>query len=82
LKAKFNGDAKKAFDTAKELTLGAAALNPRDVPDAVRLVFFVDHQNGARFFNEMARAADAHQIPRPSDPSILNNPANLNLATN
>ena len=41
LKAKFNGDEKKAYDTVKELTLGAAALNPRDVPDAVRLVFFV-----------------------------------------
>jgi hypothetical protein len=82
LKAKFSGDEKKAYDTVKELTLGAAALNPRDVPDAVRLVFFVDHQNGAKFFDEMAKAADAHQIPRPSDRAILNNPANLNVAAN
>ena len=61
---KFGGDEKRAFDAAKELTLGAAALNPRDVPDAVRLVFFVDHQNGSKFFQELANAADSPQIPR------------------
>jgi hypothetical protein len=82
LKAKFGGDEQKAYDTVKELTLGAAALNPRDVPDAVRLAFFVDHQNGAKFFDVMTKAADAHQIPRPSDRMILNNPANLNAAAN
>jgi hypothetical protein len=81
LKAKFSGDEKKAYDRVKELTLGAAALNPRDVPDAVRLVFFVDHQNGSKFFDEMAKSADAHGIPRPATPEDLNNPANLNLAT-
>jgi hypothetical protein len=81
LKAKFNGDEKKAYGAVKELTLGAAALNPRDVPDAVRLVFVVDHQNDAKFFGEMAKAADAHGIPRPANPEDLNNPANLNLAT-
>jgi hypothetical protein len=79
--SKFGGDGKKAFDTVKQLTLGAAALNPRDVPDAVRLVFFVDHQNGSKFFQEMAQAADAHQIPRPSTPDVLNNPVNLNVAS-
>jgi hypothetical protein len=82
LLAKFAGDEKKAFDTVKELTLGSAALNPRDVPDAVRLVFYVDHQNGSKFFNELAQAADAHQIPRPTTPADLNNPANLNVASN
>jgi hypothetical protein len=81
LKAKFSGDEKKAYDKVKELTLGAAALNPRDVPDAVRLVFFVGHQNGSKFFDEMAKSADAHGIPRPATPEDLNNPANLNLAT-
>jgi thiol-disulfide isomerase/thioredoxin len=79
LKTKFGNDEKKAFDTVKELTLGAAALNPRDVPDAVRLVFFVDHQNGSKYFQEMAQAADLHQIPRPSTPADLDNPANLNV---
>jgi hypothetical protein len=81
LKAKFGGDERKAFDTVKDLTLGAAALNPRDVPDAVRLVFFVDQQNGSKFFDEMAAAADAHQIPRPDSPTTLNNPDNLNLTS-
>jgi len=81
LKVKFGGDEKKAFDTVKDLTLGAAALNPRDVPDAVRLVFLVDHQNGSNLFDEMARAADAHQIPRPDSPTTLNNPSNLNLTS-
>ncbi len=81
LKTKFGGDDKKAFDTVKELTLGAAALNPRDLPDAVRLVFFVDNQNGSNFFDELSQAADAHQIPRPATPAELNNPANLNLTS-
>jgi hypothetical protein len=80
LTTKFGGDQKKAFDAAKELTLGAAALNPRDVPDAVRLVFFVDHQNGSKFFQELANAADSRQIPRPDTPTTLDNPANLNVA--
>lgn len=78
---KFGGDEKKAFDAAKQLTLGAAALNPRDVPDAVRLVFFVDHQNGSKFFQELANAADSRQIPRPDTPTSLNNPSNLNLTS-
>jgi hypothetical protein len=82
LLTKFGGDENKAFDTVKELTLGAAALNPRDVPDAVRLVFYVDHQNGSKYFEELAKAADAHQIPRPTTPADLNNPANLNVASN
>jgi hypothetical protein len=76
--AKFGSDEKKAFDTAKELTLGAAALNPRDTRDAVRLVFFVDHENGSKFFKELANAADSRQIPRPDNPMALDNPANLN----
>ena len=79
---KFGGDQKKAFDATKELTLGAAALNPRDVPDAVRLVFFVDHQNGSKFFNELANAADSRQIPRPATPTSLDDPSNLNLTSN
>jgi hypothetical protein len=80
LLARFGNDEKKAFDTAKELTLGAAALNPRDIPDAVRLTFFVDRQNGTRFFQELANAADSRKIPRPDSPNILDNPDNLNVA--
>jgi hypothetical protein len=82
LLTKFSGDQKKAFDTAKQLTLGAAALNPSDVPDAVRLVFFVDHQNGSKCFDELAKAADSRKIPRPANPAALNNAANLNPAGN
>ena len=57
-----------SFAIAKDLILGAAALNPKDIPDAVRLSFFVDAKAGSKHFNELAAAADSRQIPRPTSP--------------
>ncbi len=42
----------------------AAALNPKDTPDAVRLSFLSTSQNGSPFFNELA-ARPIRSIPRP-----------------
>jgi len=56
----------KAFAVAKELILGANALNPKDIPDAVRLSFVIDYQNGSPHFDELAAAADSRNIPRPA----------------
>jgi hypothetical protein len=68
------GSEDKAFDAAKNLILGAAALNPKDTPDAVRLSFLVDGQNGSTFFQELAAAADSRNIPRPDSPGTVNDP--------
>jgi hypothetical protein len=70
----------KAYAAAKQLVLGAAALNPKDTPDAVRLSFLVDRQNGSPFFNELAAAADSRKIPRPASPEDLDNPILLSVS--
>jgi hypothetical protein len=72
------GDSDKAFEAARHLVLGAAALNPKDTPDAVRLSFFVDRQNGSPFFKELAAAADSRKIPRPQSAGDLDDPNFLN----
>src|SRR5262249_23492461 len=61
-------DEATSFAIAKDLIMGAAALNPKDIPDAVRLSFFVDSQNGSTHFTELAAAADSRSIPRPTSP--------------
>jgi hypothetical protein len=71
------GDTNKAFEAARQLVLGAAALNPQDTPDAVRLSFLVDRQNGSPFFKELAAAADSRKIPRPESPGDLDDPTAL-----
>ena len=53
--------------------LGAAAANPTNIPDAVRLSFVVDApdgnpSHGSPHFHELAAAADSRNIPRPPDP--------------
>jgi hypothetical protein len=57
-----------AFAVAKDLIMGAAALNPKDIPDAVRLSFFVDAKTGSKHFKALAAAADSRKIPRPAHP--------------
>ena len=68
------GSEDKAYEAAKQLILGAAALNPKDTPDAVRLSFLVDSQNGSPFFQELAAAADSRKIPRPDSPGTVTDP--------
>jgi hypothetical protein len=74
------GSEDKAYAAAKQLLLGAAALNPKDTPDAVRLSFLIDRQNGSTFFNELAAAADSHTIPRPASVEDLDNPLMLSVS--
>ena len=62
-----------AFEVAKRLILAADAMNPKDIPDAVRLAFLADDDdghltNGSPHFAELAAAADSRKIPRPPDP--------------
>jgi hypothetical protein len=78
LTSKLNSE-DKAYATAKQLVLGAAALNPKDTPDAVRLSFLIDRQNGSPYFNELAAAADSRKIPRPTSPEDLDNPILLSV---
>jgi hypothetical protein len=64
-----------AFDIAARLILGAAAANPADTVDAVRLSFIVDDNdgnlsNGTPHFRSLAAAADSRHIPRPPDPVV------------
>jgi hypothetical protein len=63
----------EAFRLAKRLVLGAAAANPANIPDAVRLSFVVDAPDGnpahgSPHFRALAAAADSRHIPRPPDP--------------
>jgi hypothetical protein len=65
----------EAYAIATRLVLGAAAANPSDVADAVRLSFIVDDNdgnlsNGTPHFRALANAADSRKIPRPADPSV------------
>jgi hypothetical protein len=65
----------EAYAIATRLVLGAAAANPSDVADAVRLSFIVDDNdgnlaNGTPHFRALANAADSRKIPRPVDPAV------------
>jgi hypothetical protein len=65
----------EAFSLATRFVLGAAAGNPANIPDAVRLSFVVDAPDGnpahgSPHFRALAAAADAHHIPRPPDPLV------------
>ncbi len=62
-----------SFQIATKLVLGAAALNPSSIPDAVRLSFIVDDDdgdltNGTPHCKELAAAADSRTIPHPACP--------------
>ena len=76
LKQTFSED--EAYAIATRLVLGAAAANPSDIADAVRLSFIVDDNdgnlaNGTPHFRAIANAADSRRfrgppIPRSEDP--------------
>ncbi len=73
LKQTFSED--ESYAIATRLVLGAAAANPSDVADAVRLSFIVDDNdgnlaNGTPHFRALANAADSRKIPRPADPQV------------
>lgn len=73
LKQTFSED--DAYAIATRLVLGAAAANPANVADAVRLSFVVDDTdanltNGTPHFRALANAADSRKIPRPADPTV------------
>ena len=73
LKQTFSDD--EAYAIATRLVLGAAAANPSDVADAVRLSFIVDDNdgnlaNGTPHFRALANAADSRKIPRIPDPLV------------
>lgn len=62
-----------AFAVAKRLLLAADTMNPKDIPDGVRLAFLADDddgdlRNGSPHFAQLAAAADSRKIPRPPDP--------------
>jgi hypothetical protein len=74
----------RAFEVAKQLILGAAVQNPKDIPDAVRLSFFMDAKlyPGGRAGGtslhapQLRAAAQSRQLPIPSDSSNLSSPVN------
>jgi len=70
LQAVYTPDA--AFELARQLVLGAAVANPASIPDAVRLSFIVDDDDGdlttcSPRQQILAAAADSRHIPRPPD---------------
>ena len=71
----------RAFDVARQLILGAGALNPLDIPEAVRMSFFVDAlifpgANGSQsmHFDQLKGAAQSRKLPIPTDPLDLASP--------
>lgn len=67
--------AEESFALAKRLTLTPGLANPSDIPDAVRLAFLADDDdgflgNGSPHFAELAAAADSRSIPRPPTPPL------------
>lgn len=63
-----------AYSVARQLVMGTAKANPSDIPDAVKLSFIVDDDdgnlaNGTPHFKELAAAADSRNLPRPADPT-------------
>lgn len=64
-----------AFELGAQLVMGAASANPSDIPDAVRLSFIIDDDdgdltNGTPHFKQLAAAADSRNLPRPDDPIV------------
>ncbi len=76
------GSKDKAFEAARHLVLGAAALNPKDTVNAVRLSFLVDSRSGSNFFDQLAAAADSRKIPRPASPGELDDPTSFAANSN
>jgi hypothetical protein len=62
-----------AYAIATQLVMASAKANPADIPDAVKLAFIADDDdgdltNGTPHFTQLAAAADSRNIPRPADP--------------
>jgi hypothetical protein len=63
-----------AYAIATQLVMAAAKANPSDIPDAVKLSFIADDDdgdltNGTPHFAQLAAAADSRNLPRPADPT-------------
>ena len=73
----------RAFEVAKQLLMGAAVQNPKDIPDAVRLSFFVDAKlfpsiraaDESLHAAQLRAAANSRQLPIPKDSSNLSSPS-------
>jgi len=70
---KKNNSEDESFQIAAHLDLAEAAANPISIPDAVRLSFIADDDdgdlsNGTPHCTELAAAADSRNIPRPPCP--------------
>ena len=72
----------QAYEIATQLIMGAAAQNPKDIPDAVRLSFFLDGKlfpgsraGESRHAAQLRAAAQSRQLPIPSDSNNLASPA-------
>lgn len=64
----------ESFQITSHLVLAAAAANPIDIPDAVRLMFIADDDdgnlsNGTPHCRELAAAADSRNLPHPPCPA-------------
>jgi hypothetical protein len=62
----------QAYDTVRDLTLGAAVLNPTDIPQAVRHLLTIDDDdndltNGTPHSAQVSAAARPHAIPLPME---------------
>lgn len=72
LKNAYSEDA--AYAIATQLVNASAKANPADIPDAVKLAFIADDDdgdltNGTPHFAQLAAAADSRKLPRPADPT-------------
>src|SRR5216684_5248734 len=70
---KKNNSEDESFQIAAHLDLAEAAANPISIPDAVRLTFIADDDdgdlsNGTPHCTELAAAADSRNIPHPPCP--------------
>jgi hypothetical protein len=70
LQAEYTPDT--SFEITRQLVLGAAFANPSSIPDAVRLSFLADDDDGdlttcSPHQQMLAAAADSRHIPRPPD---------------
>ena len=64
----------QAYKVARQLVMGAAVQNPKDIPDAVSLSFFVDAQmypnpsgGGSMHVAQLKAAAQSRDLPIPKN---------------
>jgi hypothetical protein len=61
----------RGFEQARRLVLGMIAMNPADVPEAVRFICFIDAQNGSPHAQMILAAARTRALPVPEEPLRL-----------